>query len=67
MHWCRSYLTIHDIQINNTPSNATSLTPGQEVLDVLIKGTTQEPMKCEVRLIIKKLDGTPLAGFVEGT
>ena len=63
---CKSYLKISEIQINNTPYNATSLTPGQEVLDVLIKGTTTEPMRCEVRMIIKKLDGTPMAAFVEG-
>ena len=64
--YCRSYLKINEIQINNTPYNSTSLSHGQEVLDVLIKGTTTEPMRCEVRMIIKKLDGTPLAGFIEG-
>ena len=63
---CRSYLKIDEIQINNTAYNTTSLVQGQEVLDVLIKGTTKEPMKCEVRMIIKKLDDTPMAGFVEG-
>ena len=62
----KSYLKINEIQINNTPYNTTSLAQGQEVLDVLIKGTTTEPMRCEVRLIIKKLDGTPMAGFIEG-
>ena len=64
--YCKSYLKINEIQINNTPYTTTSLSPRQEVLDVLIKGTTKEPMKCEVRMIIKKLDGTPLAGFIEG-
>ena len=64
---CKSYLKINEIQINNTPYNKTSLSQGQEILDVLIKGHTTEPMKCEVRLIIKKLDGTPMAGFVEGS
>lgn len=63
---CKSYLKINEIKINNTPYNYTSLAHGQEVLDVFIKGTTQEPMRCEVRMIIKKFDGTPLAGFVEG-
>lgn len=62
----RNYLDITEIQINHTPYNATSLLSGQEVLDVLIKGITKEPMRCEVRLVIKKLDGTPMAGFVEG-
>ena len=63
---CKSYLKINEIKINNTPYNYTSLALGQEVLDVFIKGTTQEPMRCVVRMIIKKFDGTPLAGFVEG-
>lgn len=63
---CMSYLKINEIKINNTPYNYTSLAHGQEVLDVFIKGTTTEPMRCEVRMIIKKFDGTPLAGFVEG-
>ena len=35
--------------------------------DVLIKGKTTEPMRCEMRMVIKKMDGTPLAGFVEGS
>ena len=63
---CKSYLKISEIQINNTPYNSTSLTPGQEVLDVLIKGNTSDPMKCDIKLIIKKIDGTPLACFIEG-
>ena len=63
---CKSFLRIDEIQINNTPYNSTSLAQGQEVLDVLIKGKTQEPMKCDIKLIIKKLDGTPVACFIEG-
>ena len=63
---CKSFLRINEIQINNTPYNSTSLTQGQEVLDVLIKGKTQEPMKCDIKLIIKKLDGTPMACYMEG-
>ena len=63
---CKDYLTINDIQINHTPYNTTTIRHGQDTLDVLIKGHTSEPMKCEVRMIIKKLDGTPMAGFVEG-
>ena len=53
---CKSYLKISEIQINNTPYNSTSLTPGQEVLDVLIKGNTSDPMRCDIKLIIKKMD-----------
>lgn len=63
---CKSYLRINEIQINNTPYNVTSLNYGQEVLDVLVKGNTSEPMRCDIKLIIKKLDGTPMACFIEG-
>ena len=59
-------MRISEIQINNTPYNSTSLAHGQEVLDVLINGNTNEPMKCDIKLIIKKLDGTPMACFIEG-
>lgn len=65
--FCKSYLKIREILINHTPFNYTSLSQGQEVLDVLLKGTTQEPMKCEICLVIKKLDGTPMAALVEGS
>jgi len=63
---CKSFLKISEIQINNTPYNATALAQGQEVLDVQIKGHTSEPMKCEVKMIIRKLDGTPMASLIEG-
>ena len=63
---CKSFLKISEIQINNTPYNVTSLAQGQEVLDVQIKGHTSEPMNCEVKMIIRKLDGTPMASLIEG-
>lgn len=63
---CKSYLKIHEIQINNTSYNMTSLTQGQEVLDVLIKGNTTEPMRCEVKMVVKKPDETPMASLIEG-
>ena len=61
----KKFIKINDIQINNTPYNSTSLAQGQEVLDVLIKGTTQEPIRCEIKMIIKKLDETPMASLIE--
>jgi lipopolysaccharide transport system ATP-binding protein len=62
----KSYISISDLQINNTSYNDTSLKQGQEILDVLIKGKTTEPMRCEIQLVIRKLDGTALASFAEG-
>ena len=63
---CKSFLKISEIQINHTPYNFTSLAHDQEVLDIQIKGHTTVPMKCETKMIIKKLDGTPMASLIEG-
>lgn len=63
---CKSFLKIHEIQINGTPYNTTSLSQNQEVLDVLLKGSTEVPMRCDLRMIIKSPGGTPLAGYVPG-
>ena len=62
----KNYLIIDDITINGTSLNSTTLHHGQTHLDVVINGITQEPMKCEVKLILKKKDGTPMASLVEG-
>lgn len=63
---CKNYLKIKEIKINGNLYNASSLIHGQEILDVLITGYTKESMKCEMKLVIKKFDETPLASFVEG-
>lgn len=63
---CQSFLKISEIQINGTPYNTTSLSHHQEVLDVLLRGTTEVPMRCDIRMIIKSPNGTPLAGYVPG-
>ena len=63
---CSKYLTIDDIQINNTSSTSSSLSQGQEVLDVLIKGSSLVPLKCDIKLRISLPDGTPMACYNEG-
>ena len=62
----KEYLDIKEIIINGTSLNQSSLLPHQDFLDVVIRGTTHEAMRCEVKLIIKKMDGTPMAALVEG-
>jgi len=59
-------LSIQDIFFNGSPLNNTSLHPGQRLLPLRIEGITRESMKCEVKLVIKKLDGTPMASLNEG-
>ena len=62
----KDYLEISEILINGTSENHTELKNGQDFLDIVIRGETREEMKCEVKFIIKKLDGTPMAALVEG-
>ena len=62
----KDYLDISEILVNGTHSNHTVLQLGQEFLDIVIRGTTRESMKCEVKFIIRKLDGTPMAALIEG-
>ena len=63
---CKSFLRISEIRINGTPYNTTILSNNQEVMDVFIKGSTEVPIRCDVRMIIKSSGGTPLAGYVPG-
>ncbi len=62
----KDYININEILINGTTANQTSLHPHQQYLDVVICGITREAMKCEVKFILKKTDGTPMAALVEG-
>ena len=62
----KDYLDITEILINGTAENHTVLQNGQAFLDIVIRGETREAMKCEVKFIIKKLDGTPMAALIGG-
>lgn len=61
----KEYIRIHEISFNGSPYS-TTIVNKQQFLDVIIKGTTFEPLQCEVKLTFKKLDGTPLATLAEG-
>ena len=61
----KDFLHIDEIRINGTNANRTTLKPRQEILDLAIQGNTREAMTCNVRLILKKKDGTPLATLNE--
>ncbi len=61
----KSFLRIEKILINDTPFNRTIM-QRNDFLDLIIVGTTQEVLCCEIKMIIKNLDGTPLATLAEG-
>ena len=62
----KDYISISSISINGSEANRQSINRRQDFLEVAIKGETDNPIKCEIKLIIKKVDGTPLACFIEG-
>ncbi|MBR5176080.1 MAG: ABC transporter ATP-binding protein [Bacteroidales bacterium] len=62
----KDYISITSIAINGSESNRQSINKRQDYLDISIKGETANPIKCDVKLIIKRLDGTPLAAYIEG-
>jgi lipopolysaccharide transport system ATP-binding protein len=66
INWKRNFITVDEISFNGTTYNTSSLKPDQQYLQLCIKGYTSEPMNCEVRMTIKKIDGTPMASLIEG-
>ena len=62
----KDYISIASIEINGSESNRQTINKRQDFLDITIKGETANPIKCDVKLIIKRLDGTPLAAYIEG-
>ena len=62
----KSYLHISEITMNGSCSDTISLNPDVPFLDLVIKGVTLEPMKCEVKMILKRTDGIAVAALIEG-
>ncbi|MBR1700309.1 MAG: ABC transporter ATP-binding protein [Bacteroidales bacterium] len=62
----RDYLSTSEIRINGTDKVFSAIKKRQECLDIEIKGTTTMALTCDIKFIIKKMDGTPMAALVEG-
>jgi lipopolysaccharide transport system ATP-binding protein len=59
-------LKVSNIEINGTKEANSTIRNGQEFIDVLIEGTTSEPLTYDVMLIFKTKDGMPLATYALG-
>lgn len=62
----KSYIDIHNILINNSDKRRIVIKGGQQRLNLLIEGNTKEDFKTDPMLIIKTLEGIPVATFAEG-
>lgn len=62
----KDYLEISEILINGTEENMTTLSPHQGYLDIIIKGSSRLPIKCEIKMILRRTDGVAVASLIEG-
>lgn len=62
----KPWLKISKIKINGTEDSSVIINNGQHTLDVEIEGETDIDMKTDIMLIIKNMDGVPMASFAEG-
>lgn len=64
--WTKSTLHINQITINGSSESASTIKNGQQTLDIIIEGETDDDMQYDVMLILKTKDGVPLATFAKG-
>ena len=66
INYKKNYIDIKSISINGTTENYSRILSNQEYLDIEIIGLTLETIKCEIKLIIKTLEGIPMISLIEG-
>ena len=64
--WKKSFLNITKIRINGTENSHSVIKFGQQTLDLLIEGHTDESFMTDPMLIFKTNDGVPMASLAEG-
>lgn len=61
-----SSLKIDRIKVNGTESSSLSLPSEQNILEVIIEGTTSESITYDVLVLFKTIGGVPIVSFCEG-
>lgn len=65
--WTSSFLSVDNIVLNGTTSSISTIVSNQEYLDLVIEGTSKEPLPAlDVRLEFRTQDGVPIAALAEG-
>ena len=60
------YLHIEKILFNGTSCRQTIISCNQEYFDIVVEGTTDVPIKCDLSLTIRNIDDVPLAMLNNG-
>ena len=61
-----SFITVKNIEINETPYTESTIKSNQEYLDILFEGTTTEPFKANIQLKFFNMSAVAMATFSEG-
>ena len=64
--WKKNTIDISNIEINHTNESYSQIKNGQEYLDVLIEGCSEEEMTYDIMMVLKSKEGIPLATYAKG-
>lgn len=64
--WKKTTLSITNIEINKSKFTTSTIRSGQQSLEIMIEGTTEEKMVYDIMVILKSKDGIPLASYARG-
>ena len=64
--WKKNYIDITKIELNGTTDCYSVIASGQDSIDLIVEGTAFEAFKTDLMLVIKNIDGVPLATLAEG-
>ena len=64
--WKKNTIKINNIEINNSKESYSLIKNGQEYLDILIEGTSEEDMVYDIMMVLKSKEGIPFATYAKG-
>ena len=64
--WKKNTIEIKNVEINNSKESYSLIKNGQETLDVLIEGTSEEDMTYDIMMVLKSKEGVPFATYARG-
>lgn len=66
VRWTKNTIHVNNIEINGTKDANSIIRNGQDSIEVLIEGTSDEDFTYDVMMIFKSKDGMPLATYAKG-
>ena len=64
--WKKNTIKINNIEINNSKESYSLIKNGQEYLDILIEGISEEDMVYDIMMVFKSKEGIPFATYAKG-